>query len=235
MQPTQRRRAPLRFPPPRPPFPAGGRCPRLPERRARARAPPCFGWGRCAHSSKNGGDSRSVLQLWETGQRIWCARQHRGSERQMLGSLACLSSFPARYLRRNLGEKGTGREFCGRPAGALEGRLFEAQLPVPSTDSGLGRGAVAGVFFPLLAVVSFSYQRPLDTLAFRAGGAGCAPTWLRTRVRTCVSTVWAFSFVQLLPCAPAPSANCQARQCALLERLWHSAIAESIGSATIQW
>lgn len=91
---------------------------------------------------------------------------------------------------------------------------------------GLGEGRWLEFFSPL-GVVSFSYQRALDTLAFRAGSADCAPTWLRTRVRTCVSTVWAFSFVQLLPCAPSPSANCQARQCALLERLWHSAIAES--------
>ena len=218
MQPTPRRRGPLRFPPPRPPFPARGRCPRLPERRARARSPPFFGWGRCAHSPKNGGDSRSVLQLWERRQRVWCARQHRVSERQTLGSLARLSSFAARYLRRSRGEKVTGRELCGRPAGALEGGLFEAQLPVPSRLRAWGRGG-GWSLFPPVAVVSFSYQRPLDTSAFGAGSAGCAPTWLRTRVRTCVSTVWAFSFVQLLPCAPAPSANCQARQCALLERL----------------
>lgn len=46
-----------------------------------------------------------------------------------------------------------------------------------------------------LGVVSRSYQRSLDTPLLGAGSAGCAGTGLGMHVYTCVSTVWAFSFV----------------------------------------
>lgn len=75
---------------------------------------------------------------------------------------------------------------------------------------------------PFCGGVAFSYQRLLYTSVLGAGSAGCAWTLLCTSVRTGVSTVWAFSFVQLFPCADAPPANGQARQCSLLERLWDS-------------
>ena len=53
------------------------------------------------------------------------------------------------------------QEVLRPPAGALEEGLYEVQLTVPSRDSReLG---VARICFPLLGVVPFSYQRPLDT------------------------------------------------------------------------
>ena len=123
-------------------------------------------------------------------------------------------------------QEGGWQEVLRPPAGALGEGLYEVQLTVPSRDS--GDPGVARVCFPLLGVVSFSYQRPLDTLAFGAGSAGCAAAGLGRWVSTNDSTMWAFSFVQLASAAPA---NSQARQRSLQERLWHKRPCESYLSA----
>lgn len=113
---------------------------------------------------------------------------------------------------------------------AREGGLGEALLPVRSRLlAGLevakccyGGMEAAGVCYPLLWGGRIQLSTSPVHIRTWSGKRRLCLDPLCTSVRTGVSTVWAFSFVQLFPCADAPPANGQARQCSLLERLWDS-------------